>query len=136
LASTEVAPVEDRALEIRAGIREVSPVIDPKTGTIRIKVGLPEDAQWPLGTPVVGKLRSAPREGIVLPYSAIASGMGDPAVWLVDSQALSVSLRKISVARYRKSDLVVTSGIAANDLIVSEGGKFLKEGQVVAWDGK
>ena len=48
----------------------------------------------------------------------------------------SVSLRKIAVARYRQSDFVVTGGIAPQDLIVTEGGKFLKEGQTVAWEGK
>ncbi len=38
--------------------------------------------------------------------------------------------------RYRQSDFVVTGGVAAQDLIVTEGGKFLKEGQAVAWEGK
>ncbi|WP_209855870.1 efflux RND transporter periplasmic adaptor subunit [Rhizobium herbae] len=135
-ADVEVAPVGDRALQVHAGIREVSPVIDTKAGTIRIKVGFPQDAQWPLGTPVVGKLRSSPRKGIVLSYSAIASAKGEPAVWLVDSESRSVSLRKVTVARYRKNDFVVTGGIAPNDLIVTDGGKFLKEGQAVAWEGK
>ncbi|MEK1933762.1 MAG: efflux RND transporter periplasmic adaptor subunit, partial [Pararhizobium sp.] len=68
----EVAPVGDRTHEVDAKIREISPVIDTKEGTIRIKVGLEEGAQWPLGTPVVGNLRSSPRRGIVLPYTAIA----------------------------------------------------------------
>jgi membrane fusion protein, multidrug efflux system len=135
-AVVEVAPVGDRTLAVHGELREVSPVIDTKAGTIRIKVGFPEDAQWPLGTPVVGKLRSSPRNGIVLPYNAIASAKGDPAVWLVNGENRSVSLRKVAVSRYRKGDFVVTSGIAPNDLIVTEGGKFLKEGQVVAWEGK
>jgi membrane fusion protein, multidrug efflux system len=132
----EVAPVSDPALDIHADIREVSPVIDGKGGTIRIKVGLQEGAQWPLGTPVVGNLRSSPREGIVLPYTAIASAEGEPAVWLVNAENRSVSLRKISIGRYRQGDFVVTDGVAPHDLIVTEGGKFLKEGQAVAWEGK
>lgn len=136
LEDVAVAPVGDRALEVHANIREVSPVIDTKAGTIRIKVGLEENSYWPLGTPVVGKLRSAPRAGIVLPYNAIASAKGEPAVWLINNENHSVSLRKVSVARYRKSDFVVTGGIAPDDLIVTEGGKFLKEGQAVAWKGK
>lgn len=136
LNDVEVAPVSDPSLDVDASIREVSPVIDAKAGTIRIKVGLQEVAQWPLGTPVVGKLRAPPRDGIVLPYTAIASAEGEPAVWLVNTQNHSVSLRKISVARYRQSDFVVTGGVAVQDLIVTEGGKFLKEGQAVAWEGK
>ncbi|WP_341487382.1 efflux RND transporter periplasmic adaptor subunit [Pararhizobium sp. A13] len=136
LADVEVAPVGDRALQVQGDIREVSPVIDTKAGTIRIKVEFPQDAQWPLGTPVVGKLRSPPRKGIVLSYSAIASAKGEPAVWLVNSENRSVSLREVTVARYRKNDFVVTNGIAPNDLVVTEGGKFLKEGQAVTWEGK
>lgn len=132
----EVAPVSDPSHNIHANIREVSPVIDTKAGTIRIKVGIQEGAPWPLGTPVVGKLRASTRDGIVVPYTAIASAEGEPAVWIVNTQTQSVSLRKISVDRYRQSDVVVTGGVAAQDLIVTEGGKFLKEGQAVAWDGK
>lgn len=136
LNDVEVAPVSDPSLDVHAAIREVSPVIDAKAGTIRIKVGLQEGTPWPLGTPVVGKLRASPRDGIVLPYTAIASAEGEPAVWLVNARNQSVSLRKISVGRYRQSDFVVTGGVAPHDLVVTEGGKFLKEGQAVAWDGK
>lgn len=135
LNDVEVAPVSDPSVDIRASIREVSPVIDTKAGTIRIKVRLREGTPWSLGTPVVGKLRASPRDGIVLPYTAIASAEGEPAVWLVNTKDQSVSLRKISVDRYRQSDFVVADGIAAQDLIVTEGGKFLKEGQAVAWEG-
>jgi RND family efflux transporter MFP subunit len=136
LPGVDVAPVADRAPETRATVREVSPFIDTRTGTIRIKVALPDVAQWPLGTPVVGKFRSPPREGIVLPASAIASAKGEPAVWLVAPGSSSVSLRKIAVARYRDSDLIASGGIAPQDLIVTEGGKFLKEGQTVAWEDR
>lgn len=136
LNEVEVAPVSDHSRYLHASIREISPVIDAKAGTIRIKVGLQGGTPWPLGTPVVGKLRAQPRDGIVLPYTAITSAEGEPAVWLVNTQNHSVSLRKISVDRYRQSDFVVTGGVAAQDLIVTEGGKFLKEGQAVAWEGK
>ncbi|MCV9963215.1 efflux RND transporter periplasmic adaptor subunit [Pararhizobium sp. BT-229] len=132
----EVAPVGDQAHKLDAKIREVSPVIDTKAGTIRIKVALQDGVQWSLGTPVVGTLWSASHDGIVLPYNAITSANGEPAVWLVNTANRSVSRREIAVARYRKSDFVVTGGIAPTDLVVTEGGKFLREGQAVAWEGK
>jgi RND family efflux transporter MFP subunit len=135
-ADVAVASVGDRAHEVHSTVREVSPVIDTKAGTIRIKVGLQDEAQWPLGTPVVGKIQSSPRDGIVLPYNAVASDKGETAVWLVDTEKHTVTLRKVSVDRYRQSDFVVASGIEPNDLIVTEGGKFLREGQAVAWEGK
>lgn len=135
-ADVGVAPVGDQANKVDAKIREVSPVIDTKAGSIRIKVALQDGVQWSLGTPVVGTLRSSPHEGIVLPYNAITSANGEPAVWLVNTENRSVSRREISVARYRKSDFVVTGGIVPTDLVVTEGGKFLREGQTVAWEGK
>ncbi|MDL2410862.1 efflux RND transporter periplasmic adaptor subunit, partial [Rhizobium calliandrae] len=110
LPDVDVAAIEDPTRDAHGKIREISPVIDTKAGTIRIKVALGDDAQWALGTPVVGTLRSSPHAGIVLPYNAIASAKGDPAVWLVNTENGSVSLRKISVGRYRKSDFVVTGG--------------------------
>lgn len=135
LSEVDVAPVADRSLGAQATVREIAPFIDTKTGTIRIKVALPEDAQWPLGTPVVGEFRSPARMGIVLPASAIASALGEPAVWRIDPANRSVALRKIAVARYRQRDLIVAGGVAPHDLIVAEGGKFLREGQAVAWEG-
>ncbi len=57
-------------------------------------------------------------------------------MWLVAPGNSSVSLRKIVVARYRDGDVIASGGIAPQDLIVTEGGKFLKEGQTVAWEDK
>jgi RND family efflux transporter MFP subunit len=130
----DVASINDRARTVEATIREVSPTIDMKTGTIRVKVTLPPDAQWPLGTSVVGDFRSPPRKGMVLPSNAMASAGGVPAVWIIDTASRSVSLRKVSVSRYRTQDFIVTGGIAPQDLIVTDGGKLLREGQTVAWE--
>ncbi|RDJ02971.1 efflux RND transporter periplasmic adaptor subunit [Rhizobium grahamii] len=135
-ADVRVAPLAGRGNELHANVREVSPVIDIRGGTIRIKVGLQDDGGWPLGTTVVGKIQSSPRQGIVLPFNAMASDKGGTAVWLVNTEHHTATLRRISVDRYRKSDFVVADGIAPNDLVVTEGGKFLREGQAVAWKGK
>lgn len=135
LPDVSVAMVGDRSQGTTATIREVSPVIDTRGGTIRIKVQLPENTHWPLGTPVVGTLRSATREGIVLPYSAIASAKGSSAVWVINQDDQTVSLRPVAIDRYRKSDFVVAGGIVPHELVVTEGGKLLREGRAVAWTG-
>ncbi|MGX9120843.1 efflux RND transporter periplasmic adaptor subunit [Mesorhizobium sp. BHbsci] len=135
LAEVDVAQVGDLR-KAQATIREISPTIDTKAGTIRVKVALPGDAQWPLGTPVVGEFRSPPQEGIILPFSAMASAEGKPAVWVINKKSSSVSIRKVTVSRYRTKDFIVTDGIAPTDLVVTEGGKFLEEGRSVAWETK
>ncbi|KAA3450311.1 efflux RND transporter periplasmic adaptor subunit [Mesorhizobium sp. SARCC-RB16n] len=132
----DIAPIGDRTRKAQAIIGEISPTIDTKAGTVRVKVALPESADWPLGTPVVGEFRAPPQEGIILPSSAMASDGGEPAVWVIDRKNSSVSMRKITVARYRTKDFIVTDGIRPEDLVVIEGGKFLEDGRVVAWENK
>ncbi|GLU29885.1 efflux RND transporter periplasmic adaptor subunit [Brucella sp. NBRC 12950] len=134
LTEIDVAPVGDRTRNALTTIREISPTIDTKAGTIRVKVALPHDAQWPLGTPVVGEFRSPPQEGFILPSSAMTSAGGEPAVWVIDTKNHSASIRKITVSRYRTGDVVVTGGIGSSDLVVTQGGKFLEDGRAVAWE--
>ena len=121
---------------LRGEIREVSPAIDTSSGTIRVKVALPEDALWPLGAAVAGEFRLPARSGIVLPWSAMTSAKGEPAIWTVDAATGAVSLRTVTVDRYRTADFIVTGGVAAQDRVVVEGGKFLREGQAVTWEDK
>lgn len=128
-----VAPIDGSAA-VKATIREISPALDTKAGTIRVKVTLPEDAQWPLGTPVKGEFRSPSRSGAIVPWSTLTSSGGDPAVWIIDPDTRTVSLRRITVARYRTGDVVVAGGIEAKELVVTQGGKFLREGQSVSWE--
>jgi RND family efflux transporter MFP subunit len=129
----DVTPI-DGSGTVRAKIREISPALDTKAGTIRVKVTLPEDAQWPLGTPVKGEFRSPSRSGAIVPWSTLTSTGGDPAVWIIDPDTRTVSLRRISVERYRTGDVVVAGGIEAKDLVVTQGGQFLREGQSVSWE--
>jgi multidrug efflux pump subunit AcrA (membrane-fusion protein) len=44
---------------------------------------------------------------------------------------MAVSLRPIVVELYEKDRTVVRSGLRAGELVVTAGGKFLREGQVV-----
>ncbi|MBB4007281.1 efflux RND transporter periplasmic adaptor subunit [Allorhizobium taibaishanense] len=131
--AVEVAPIIDRAHPKTGKIREVSPAIDTGAGTIRIKVGLPADTDWALNTSVTGRFHSQQQQGITLPWSAMTSDSGKPAVWAVDPASSKVSLRKVNVARYHVGDFVVTDGVKPDDLVVIEGGKFLTDGQVVAF---
>lgn len=134
LSDIEVSLVADRAHSVRATLREIAPVLTEASGTVRVKAALPENTPWPLGTPVVGSFRSPPQHGSVLPAGAIASSHGKPAVWVIDTASRSVSLREVTVSRYRTHDFIVTEGVAPQELIVTEGGKFLWEGQPVVWE--
>lgn len=119
---------------VDATVREISPTIDPSTGTIRVKVGLPDTPSMPLAAAVSGMFQYAPETAIQLPWSAMASKRGKPAVWIVDGARAKVSLRPIETDDYETGRFVAKSGVSPGDLVVSEGAKFLLEGEVVSFD--
>jgi RND family efflux transporter MFP subunit len=132
-----VSLLSDPSKKIVAGIREISPTIDATTGTIRVKVGLGERGQlMPLGTIVSGVFKYRSREVIILPWSAMASLGGQPAVWLIDPLTHRVSLRKVTVSDYETGQYSVSRGLKPKDLVVIEGGKLLKPDQTVSILGK
>lgn len=119
---------------IEASVREISPTIDASTGTIRVKVGLEGAADMQLGAPVIGLFRSTARDAIELPWSAMASKSGKPAVWVVDPTSLSVSLRQIDVSNYETGRFAVRAGVSPGEIVVADGSKFLQPGQTVTYD--
>ncbi len=129
-----VAPLSDPTRHIDASVREVSPTIDASSGTIRVKVDLGETDPMPLGASVSGSFSYKPLDAIRLPWSAMASKGGLPAVWVLDPAANKVSIRPIHVAEYETAWFIVESGVAPGDIIVSEGTKFLRDGELVSYD--
>lgn len=120
---------------IKATVREVSPTIDTSTGTIRVKLALDADADIRLGSAVVATGRYKPTKTMQLPWSAMASVSGQPAVWIIDPKAGSVSLRRIEVADYANERFTVRSGLSEGETVVTNGTKFLTAGEVVAYQG-
>ncbi|OJF89776.1 efflux RND transporter periplasmic adaptor subunit [Pararhizobium antarcticum] len=119
----------------KATVREVSPTIDTTTGTIRVKLGLEDAPDAPLGSAVTVTARYKPQTVIELPWSAMASDAGRPAVWLIDSKTGAVSLRRVVVAAYSTQRFSVESGVSEGDIVVSNGTKFLSAGDLVSHEG-
>lgn len=113
-------------------VREVSPVADPATRTYQVKVSLtnPPD-QFRFGSAVIGRLKGSTAPVVVLPGSALFEKGGRPAVWVYDAAAKSVLLRNVVVARYETDRVVVSSGLAKGDIVVTAGVNRLREGQKV-----
>lgn len=124
------APAE----KVEAPVREISPTIDSSNGTIRVKVGLEGASDMPLGAPVVGLFRSAARDAIELPWSAMTSKSGKPAVWIIDPASSSVSLRQIDVSDYETGRFAVRAGVSPGEIVVADGAKFLRPGQTVTYE--
>jgi RND family efflux transporter MFP subunit len=132
-ADVQVRLLSSLQIEITAPVRETSPTIDSTTGTIRVKVALDKtDDQMPLGAVVVGTFMAKSRQAILLPWSAMTSSSGKAAVWVVDPSNQTVSMKKVDVAEYETGKFAVSDGLAPKDIVVVEGGKFLRSGQTVA----
>ncbi len=128
----EVALVSDPRVTAQAKLREISPTVDPATGTVRVKFEIIDPpAAMTLGAPIVGKGRLRPKPGIILPWGALTSGQGGAAVWLLDAATRAVSLKPIMVAAYGPGSFLVKDGIEPGQTIVTRGQQLLRPGQVV-----
>jgi RND family efflux transporter MFP subunit len=132
-----LALVSDPAITAQGHVREVSPTIDAKMATVRVKVMIdnPPEAMT-LGSSVTGTARWKPRKRIVLPWSALTAVGAEPAVWVVDAANRTVSLKRIAIDSYETETIVVKSGLQPDDRVVIDGGKLLSPGQPVTYDAE
>lgn len=130
----EITPLSGgKAME--GTLREISPTIDRTTGTIRIKFAIADGSDVSLGSPVAVVAHYKPVETIRLPWSAIASDRGRPALWVVDAQSGKATLRQVEVLSYGSGYVSVGSGVEPGEIVVTNGTKFISDGEVVAIQG-
>ncbi len=128
----QLSLVSDPKIKAQGRVREVSPAVDAKNGTVQVKVEvLAGSPPFPLGAAITGEGHWREDDVVLLPWTAMGSKDGQPAVWVIDPATMAVSLRPIVVELYEKDKTVVRSGLQAGELVVTAGGKFLREGQIV-----
>jgi multidrug efflux system membrane fusion protein len=116
-----------------ARVREIAPAVDAVTRTfaVRIAVLAPDAAlQWGM-TANVGVVTQGPANAALLPLTALYRSDGKPAVWVYDAKTQQVALREVAVGRYREDGVVVTSGLANGEWVVTAGVHKLQPGQTV-----
>jgi len=130
--TVEIKLLSDPSISAVGRTREISPVVDAATNTVRVKVGIANSPpQMTLGAPVSGIGRFQPRKLFALPSTAFFVDQSRPAVWILDPQTKAVSLRPIVVASYQTNEILVSDGLEAGDFIVTSGGQFLWPGKIV-----
>jgi RND family efflux transporter MFP subunit len=113
-------------------IREVAPRADVATGTIRVRVGLIDPPQeLRLGATVTGRVHFGGTGGIELPASALTASDGAPAVWVVDPDSRTVSLRTVEVTRFTPATVAIAYGVEIGERVVTAGVQALRPGQEV-----
>lgn len=113
-------------------IREVAPVIDPTTGSVRVKAGVANTPEaMTLGAAIIGSVTTPPQNVIELPWAALFSQSGRPAVWVVDPASKAVALKRVDIASYEDGSFFVAEGLDAGDQVVVAGTQLLSTGQIV-----
>ena len=128
----EVALTDDPKIKTTGRVRETAPQADPATRTFQVKIGLidPPDTMR-LGATVSGRVTMTAPAGVELPASALTEANHHPAVWVVDPQSQTVSLRNVEVLRYDPASIVVSQGVKTGETVVTAGAQVLHPGQKV-----
>lgn len=132
LPAVTVGLVKDPSITAPGRVREISPTVETKTGTVRVRVdvGSPP-AAMSLGAPVTGHIAGQETPAVVLPAWALNETSGTAAVWVINPNGTSAELRPIEIAAYTTDGIVVRSGLADGDRVVTSGGKLLRPGASV-----
>lgn len=124
-----VGLVKDPSVTVPGKVREISPTVETRTGTVRVKVDIGNPpAAMSLGAPVTGRIAGRKSPAVVLPASALNETNGSAAVWVVGTDGISAELRPVGIAAYTTKSIVVESGLADGDRVVINGGKLLRPG--------
>jgi membrane fusion protein, multidrug efflux system len=116
-------------------VREISPALDQKSSTVRVKVTIRNPpAAMTLGTAIAGTVKRTTVRQIVLPWTALMAMGSKPAVWVVDPGSKTASLRAVSISRYEAGSVLISGGLEAGERVVVDGGKLLSSGQAVTYD--
>ncbi|MGX8010317.1 efflux RND transporter periplasmic adaptor subunit [Mesorhizobium sp. ORM8.1] len=113
-------------------VREISPAVDTASGSIRVKIGIPDTpAGMPLGAAVIGTVSAKPVKAILLPWQALTSAAGKPAVWVVDPSSKAVAAAAVDVLAFDSGVVAVDKGLQEGQSVVTAGGQLLSPGQTV-----
>jgi RND family efflux transporter MFP subunit len=117
-------------------VREISPAVDPKSSTVRVKVTIQDaPAAMTLGSAVAGTRTSESVAQITVPWTALMASGEKPAVWAVDPKTSTAQLKAVTIGRYEADSVVIKDGLEPGERVVVEGGKLLSAGQPVTFDG-
>ena len=130
--AVEITLTNDPSVRATGRVREVAPQADSATRTFQVKVGIanPPPAMR-LGSTVTGSIKLSAADGLAVPASALTEANGRPAVWVVDPQSLTVSLRTIDVQRYDPASVLISQGLQPGERVVDAGVQTLRPGQKV-----
>lgn len=132
LEAIDLVLIEGPSQHFSGHLREISPLVDLKTGTVKVTISVldpPENMAY--GDAVRGTGWMQGGHFISLPYTVLTATTKGPAVWIVDPETMAVSIRQIAVDRFTTDRIIVASGLEEGALVVSKGAQLLFPGRIV-----
>jgi len=119
-------------VKVQGVVREISPVPDPVARTYTVKIALqnaPNEVQ--LGMTVNVNLTTTDTSNITIPLTALVKDSnGNNAVYIIrDKKAHLVSIK---TGDFGQNSVIVTSGLAKGDIVITAGTQQLQEGTAVS----
>ena len=115
-------------------VEEVSPVLDPASRTLRIRLRFANnaiDSRIKAGMFATVSLVTNTRRNVpVIPRKAVINTYGSWIVFSVDGRNIA-SRRELSLGMENEEFIEVTGGLEVGDVIVSQGQNFLSDGDLV-----
>jgi RND family efflux transporter MFP subunit len=129
-----LALVSDSSVTATGDVREISPAVDPKSSTVRVKVSIqnPPPAMT-LASAIAGTAGTKSAREITLPWTALTALGSKPAVWIIDPRTKTASLKPVTVGAYEAGAVMIKQGLEPGDRVVIDGGKLLSSGQPVTY---
>ena len=135
-SEVSLALVADSGVTASGHVREVSPAVDAKSSTIRVKVAIQDPpGTMTLGSVVAGTVKVKAERQIALPWSALMAAGTRPAVWTIDPATSVASLKPVTVGGYESGEVLIKAGLEPGERVVVDGGKLLSVGQPVTYEG-
>jgi RND family efflux transporter MFP subunit len=116
---------------VPATIREIAAATDPVTRTFLVKADVGR-APVTLGQTATAFIEMPKTQGVAkLPLSAVLEAEGKTSVWVLDPSTMSVRAQAVTVAGADGNSVVVASGLAPGQEVVTAGVHVLTPGQKV-----
>jgi membrane fusion protein, multidrug efflux system len=133
-ASVSLSLVSDSGVAGAGSVREISPAVNPKSSTVRVKVAIENPpAEMSLGSAVTGTVAVKAAAEIAVPWTALSASGSKPAVWVVDPKTRTAWLKPVTVGGYEARSVQITEGLNPGDRVVTDGGKLLSSGEPVTY---
>ncbi|MBY0270733.1 MAG: efflux RND transporter periplasmic adaptor subunit [Burkholderiales bacterium] len=113
----------------------VDNTVTPQTGTVLLKTRVENSREliWPGQFVNVRVVLTVEPEAVVVPETAVQPGQDGPFVYLIGAED-KVEIRPVKVSRQLGNEIVIASGIAAGDQVITEIPQALRPGATVKVD--